>query len=223
MTLDHVLLIFRKEARDQLRDRRTLLAIQEGVNEGMIKMKCPSVFTLVPSSGFTLLDTWFGHATKDQELDLTLYCEHEKQWHAIPESGTYRFRPDQTWFDSLKKNWKQLAAITKRVAPLAGVAGASAIAVVATGIGKIEKVVGEFSRVPTGPLAAALETTQEAGEIELDTRFLLERLVEYLDTTRDATQPHKGGLFPYQLKEDGRLLWLCPTHRQQYDTARSRG
>ena len=198
--------------------RRRLTALQDGTNQAMVKTKCPSVFTLIPSTEFTLLDTWIEHATKDQELDLTLYCEYEKKWHPT-QYGVYRFRPDQAWFDSLKKNWKQMTAFTKRVAPLAGVLGAPALGAVAASVGEVEKVLGDFSIDQTGAIASALDRKDDPGEIDLETRYLLERLIEYVDTLRGAAHPKNGGLFPYQSKEDGSFLWLCPEHRKQYERA----
>src|SRR5262249_44259595 len=65
---------------------------------------CPSVFTLVPSRGFKLLDTWIESATQEEELELVLYCEDDSGWHATRHS-LYRFRPDQAWLDSLKESW----------------------------------------------------------------------------------------------------------------------
>jgi len=62
---------------------------------------------------------------------------------------------------------------------------------------------------------------QKAGLIGEDSRHLFESLTQHLDKERGDKQPAFGGLQPYILKEDGRLLWLCNEHRLQYEnTAR---
>src|SRR5262249_39758352 len=73
--------------------RRTLSAIQNAQNDELIKT-CPSMFTLAPSKGFKLLDTFFESATQKDELELSLYCEYEKGWHPTSKS-VYRFRAER--------------------------------------------------------------------------------------------------------------------------------
>jgi hypothetical protein len=72
----------------------------------------------------------------------------------------------------------------------------------------------------TPPLARELGLREQAGLIEPEARHLLARLIRHLDATRGETQPQFGGLNPYHLKEDGRLLWLCAEHREAYESAR---
>src|SRR5207249_8409664 len=102
-----------------LRSQMRLLHTQ-GINALNQQMEntCPSVFTLVPSRDFKVLDTWLESVTQGEELELALYCEHDSGWHATAHS-LYRFRPDQKWFDSAKKNWNTLVKVTKRVGALA--------------------------------------------------------------------------------------------------------
>lgn len=202
--------------------RRQLSAIQNAQNDELVKT-CPSMFVLAPAAGFELLDTYLEYATQKDELDLMLYCEWEKEWHTTQHS-VYRFRPEQEWFVSLKEKWSELVKVTKRVAPLAGF-GASLLGTPAVGIAvrklaeEAEKIAGGNEKVPAGELAAELGLRERTGLISLEARHLLARLIKYLDSTRAATQPALGGLHPYHLKEDGRLLWLCAEHRAQYDSA----
>jgi hypothetical protein len=73
--------------------RRRFTEERRGRNEQMEKT-CPSVFTLIPSRSFQQLGTWLESLTKAEELELTLYCEHDSGWHASAPS-VYRFTPDQ--------------------------------------------------------------------------------------------------------------------------------
>jgi hypothetical protein len=175
---------------------------------------CPSVFTLVPSRDFVLLDTWLESVTQTEELELTLYCEHDSGWHATSHS-LYRFRPDQEWFDSLKEYWNEFVSITKYVGPLAKTVG-KATGVVWAEIGGLgaEKL-PEIPRSPTGTMSGALGRNPQPEFIDLETRHLLEKLIGHLDSKRQQTDPKYGGLHPY-LIDDGRLLWLCAEHLKSY-------
>ncbi|MGA2903781.1 MAG: leucine-rich repeat domain-containing protein [Candidatus Korobacteraceae bacterium] len=173
---------------------------------------CPSVFTLLTSQGFKQLDTWFEWRTKDAELELTLYCEHDTEWHAIRDS-VYRFRVDQEWFGTFKEKWADLVRITKYVGPLAKVSGSPPIA----GIGALASSIAGLPELSRSPFA---EISRELGEkgkpefVDIETRHLLERLIASLDGRRGATEPTKpkyGGLHR-EIVEDGRVLWLCPDH-----------
>jgi Leucine-rich repeat (LRR) protein len=203
--------------------RRQLSAIQNGDNEGLVKT-CPSMFTLAPAKGFKMLETYLEYATQKEELELTLYCEWERQWHPTKHS-VYRFRPEQEWFGSLKEKWGEFLRVTKRVAPLAGVAGtllgAPAVGVAAKELAeRAEKFFPEGHKDPGNALAKDLGRRDQAGTIDPEARYLLGRLIKHLDTTRGGSYPEFGGLLPYHLKEDGRLLWLCGEHREQYESAR---
>jgi len=193
--------------------RRRFTEERRARNEQMEKT-CPSVFTLVPSRGFQQLDTWLESATKAEELDLTLYCEHDSGWHTTTYS-VYRFTPDQDWLDSLKEHWNRLVGITKYVGPLAKAFGkVTATAwVEATGLG-IEKL-PEFARSIAGPLSRELGEKEKPDPVDIETRHLLEGLIDHLDSKRSATEQKRGGLHAY-LIEDGRLLWLCPEHLKKY-------
>jgi len=200
--------------------RRLSSAIQNGQNEQLIKT-CPSMFTLAPAKDFRLLDTYLEYATQQEELELALYCEWEKQWHPTQHS-IYRFRPQQEWFGSLKEKWGVFVRVTKRVAPLAGVAGsllgAPALGVAAKELAeKVEKMSTESEKDRNGTLAEYLGLREDPAAIDLEARHLLKRMIESLDKTRGETHPEFGGLHPYLLKEDGRLLWLCAEHRAQYE------
>lgn len=203
--------------------RRQLSAVQNGLNEELIKT-CPSMFTLAPPAGFKLLDTYLEHATLEEELELTLYCEWEKRWHATQHS-VYRFRPDQEWFASLKEKWGVFVRVTKRVAPLVGIAGgllgASGVGAAAKELAeKAEKMSTEAEKDLSAALAKDLGLREDAGIVDMGTRYLLERMIKHLDKTRGETYPEFGGLRPYHVKEDGRLLWLCAEHRAQYENTR---
>lgn len=190
--------------------RRLFTEQRRGQNERVEKI-CPSVFTLIPSSGFHLVDTWMESATREEELELSLYCEHDSGWHTT-SSSVYRFRPDQEWFDLLKKWWGNCLAVTKYVVPLAKVVG-----VVVPGAevaGFVEKLPAPH-RWPEGKLAGPLGIRESPFVVEYETRYFLEGLIEHLDSLRSTNEPKKGGLYPYQI-EDGRLLWMCPEHVKAY-------
>jgi hypothetical protein len=63
-------------------------------------------------------------------------------------------------------------------------------------------------------------TRPSAQEIDPEARHLLARLIDSLDKKQGEPQPPFGGLHPYHVKEDGRLLWLCPAHRAEYEKTR---
>jgi hypothetical protein len=133
----------------------------------------------------------------------------------------YRFKPEQEWFESLKKNWEQFAKVTKRVAPLAAVVGgvigidAASVKEVAE---KAEKLTGDVKEI--GGIAEELGYQMTAGLVDEDARHLLEKLIRKLDGDRGPKQPEFGGLHPYHRKEDGRVLWLCSEHRAEYERMR---
>jgi hypothetical protein len=168
---------------------------------------CPSVFTLVPSRDFKQIDTWLESVTKGEELELALYCEHESGWHETPHS-LYRFRPEQKWVDKLKERWNGFVGVTKHVGPLAKTVGS------AIGVPWADLAV-PVARTDFGKLSSALGERDRPDLIEIETRFLLQDLIEHLDSKRGATEPKNGGLHPY-LVDDGRLLWLCPEHLKSY-------
>ena len=181
-----------------------------------VEKTCPSVFTLAPSKSFKLLDTWMESVTQTEELELTLYCEHDSGWHATAHS-LYRFRPDQEWFDEIKRRWSWFARVTKHVGPLAKTVGKAAqIPWAEVGGMGIEKL-PEAPRSDTGKFAAVLGNNAEPWLIELETRHVLEQLIEHLDSKRAAVEAKNGGLHKF-LMDDGRWLWLCPEHVRSYKT-----
>lgn len=177
-----------------------------------IEKTCPSVFTLLPSQGFRQLDTWFESQTQEEELELTLYCEDDSGWHATSHS-LYRFRLDQQWFGALKERWGQFVRVTKYVGPLAKVVGKAApwVELAAPVIEKMP----EASPSALGALSRELGEKEKPEFIDIGTRYLLEQLIDYLDSKRTETEPKRGGLHLY-IVEDGRVLWLCPDHLKQY-------
>ena len=203
--------------------RRQMSALQNGQNEELVKT-CPSVFTLAPTRDFKLLDTYLEYATQQEELELRLYCEWEKEWH-VTQHSVYRFRPEQEWFGSLKEKWGEFVGVTKRVAPLVSLGGflvgAPAVGVAMKAVAeRAEKMSAEGEKDRSSELAKDLGLRERSGVIDLEARHLLARLIGHLDKTRGETYPEFGGLHPYVLKEDGRLLWLCTQHREQYESTR---
>lgn len=193
--------------------RRQFTAQRHAQNDQMEK-NCPSIFTLVPSRDFKQLETWLESITQGEELELALYCEHDSGWHPTAHS-LYRFSPDQEWFDLLKKGWNKLVGVTKYVGPLAKAAGkaSKAIWLEAAGLG-IEKL-PEVARSEAVKLTEALGQKEQFEVIDIETRFLLEQLINHLDLQRPATTPKNGGLHRHII-DDGRLLWLCPEHKKLY-------
>jgi internalin A len=193
--------------------RRQFTAERHAKNQQMDK-KCPSVFTLVPSRDFKQLDTLFESNVKEEELELALYCEHDSGWHPTPYS-LYRFKPDKEWFDLLKRNWNRLVTVTKYVGPLAKAAGKASKLVALEAGGLAMEKLPEVSRSIAGILSGVLREKDWPESIDIEVRYLLERLIEHLDSKRSPTEPHNGGLQPYII-DDGRLLWLCPDHKKLY-------
>lgn len=194
--------------------RRLFTEHLRALNEQM-ENTCPSVFTLLPSREFTQLDTWIESMTKQAELELRLYCEHDSGWHETAHS-VYRFRNDQEWFLLVKNGWSRFAAVTKYVGPLVKTAGklSKVLPLEASGMA-LEKLPEAFS-MGTDTFRV-LEQTGEKKLVDIETRYLMKELIEHLDQQRADTKPKNGGLHPW-LIDDGRLLWLCPDHLKQYRT-----
>jgi hypothetical protein len=214
----------RPETEDGLRamhsEMRRLFTEALRAQREQMEKTCPSVFTLIPSRGFKQLDTWMESYTREEELELTLYCEHDSGWHPTSYS-LYRFRLDQEWFNLLKGKWNQLVRVTKRVGPLAKVVGkATAIPWVAESASLGVDNLPAASQSAARPLSRELGEKEQPGFIDIETRYLLDQLIDHLDQSqRKPTDPKKGGLQPY-LIEDGRLLWLCTEHLKQYKKRR---
>jgi internalin A len=175
---------------------------------------CPSVFTLVPARQFKMLETWMARATREEELELALYCEHDSGWHETAHS-LYRFSPDQEWFDELKKGWNGFVGVTKHVATLAKVTGKLSKMAPVEAAGLAAEKLPEAGRSPAGALVRAMGARTEIKAVELETRHLLEKLIAHLDSKRGVAEKKNGGLHK-QLIDDGRVLWLCPEHWDLY-------
>jgi internalin A len=193
--------------------RRQFTAQRHAQNEQMEK-NCPSVFTLVPSRDFKQLDTWLESFIKGEELELALYCEHDSGWHPTAHS-LYRFTPDQEWFDLMNKSWNKLVAFTKYVGPLAKAIGKASKLVALEVAGMAAEKLPEVSRSIAGTLSRELPGKDEPESIDIEVRYLLERLIEHLDSQRPPLEPRNGGLHRHII-DDGRLLWLCPEHKKLY-------
>jgi len=85
---------------------------------------------------------------------------------------------------------------------------------------RAEKMSAEGEKDRSSELAKDLGLRDHSGAIDLEARHLLARLIGHLDKTRGETYPEFGGLHPYHLKEDGRLLWLCAGHWEKYESTR---
>jgi internalin A len=193
--------------------RRRFTEQRRSQNEQLEK-KCPSVFTLVPSRDFQQIDTWLESITQGEELELALYCEYDPDWHPTSHS-LYRFKPDLAWFDQVKKSWNKLVMVTKHVGPLAKAVGKAGKLVGLEVAGMAAEKLPEISRSAAPGLAEALGEKEKPELVDIEMRFLLEQLINHLDSSRSTTEPKFGGLHPH-LVEDGRLLWLCPEHLKMY-------
>jgi Leucine-rich repeat (LRR) protein len=195
-------------------EMRRLFTQQLRARNEQIEKRSPSVFTLIPSKDFKQLDTWLESITEGEELELTLYCEHDSGWHTSAH-GVYRFTPDQDWFDSLKGSWNQLVGITRYVGPLAKAFGKAMALPIAEAVGLGTEKLPEAPRWLTGTMSHEIGMKGNPNFVNLEVRYLLEELINHLDSKRSAIERKKGGLHPY-IVEDGRLLWLCPDHFKKY-------
>jgi hypothetical protein len=195
--------------------RRGFTMIRQSENERMEK-PCPTVFTLVRSPDFKQLPGFWESFTKNEELELCLYCEHDSGWHATSAS-LYRFRPNQQWVEKLNKHWTPLVAVTRTLGPLSKAAGwAAEVALLAAG----EAVDRLRKDSPLSPLSGELGEKEKPQPVDIGTLHVLKDLIEHLDSERrekDPAAPPLGGLHPH-IVEDGRLLWLCPDHLSAYET-----
>jgi internalin A len=195
------------------------ITMMRRIENDRIDKPCPTVFTLVRSPDFKQLPTFWDSFTKNEELELCLYCEEDSGWH--PTAGSlYRFRPNKAWVEKLKKHWTPLIAVTLRLGPLAKAAGWAAEIVLLHAAGEaVDSLHGE-RHSPLAPLAGELGDQANPHWVDPPTLHVLKDLLEHLDSERrkeDHTAPPCGGLRPH-IVEDGRLLWLCPDHRKAYET-----
>jgi len=122
----------------------------------------------------------------------------------------------------VKEKWGQFVTVTKRVSPSVAFGG-SLVGAPTVGVAmkelaeNAEKMSSEREKDRSGALAKDLGLRGYAGLIDMEGRHLPAGLIKYLDSTRGGTHPEFGGLHPYQLREDGRLLWFCGEHREQYE------
>ena len=123
--------------------------------------------------------------------------------------------PRMVRFYFLKKGWNKFVGVTKYVGPLAKATGkaSKAIWLEATGLG-IEKL-PEVSRSAAGKFSEVLGQKAQPEFIDIETRYLLQQLIDHLDSQRPATKPKNGGLHRHII-EDGRVLWLCSDHKKLY-------
>jgi hypothetical protein len=195
-------------------DMRRLFTEQlRAQNEKMEKL-CPSVFTLLPSNMVTPMTTWLESILREEELELTLYCEQDLGWHPTTHS-VYRFTPDKEWLHLLKERWNQIVGVTKHVGPLVKAIGKGSRVPLVEAAGMVLETVPELSRDATGEISSRLGETKLPEFTDIETRELLNQLIDSLDSQRLVTEPKKGGLRAC-LIEDGRLLWLCPDHWKVY-------
>jgi hypothetical protein len=73
----------------------------------------------------------------------------------------------------------------------------------------------EASPSVAGALSEIVGRKAQPEWIDLETRHVLQQLIDHLDSQRPAAEPKNGGLHRY-LIDDGRLLWLCPEHVKSY-------
>ncbi len=203
--------------------RRGFTMIRQGDNERMNK-PCPTVFTLVRSPDFKQLPTFWESFTKNEELELCLCCEHDSGWHPTAHS-VYRFRTDKAAVDALKEHWNTLVEVTRRLGPLAKLAGWAAGIEVLKTAGEKMGGLHEAGKSPLGPLARELGEgdlgdKEKLQPVDIGTLHVLKDLIERLDSERrkeDPIAPPFGGLHP-RIVEDGRLLWLCAEHMKAYES-----
>jgi len=192
--------------------RRMFTALIKALNEQSEKT-CPSVFTLGPSQGFRQLPTTWESFTKEDQLELRLYCEHDSGWHPTHES-VYRFSPDKVWLEKLKANWGPLLAITLHVARLVKAVDWLADVVVFRALeDALEDTHGGVHPVHS-PRAGDLLLQEAPKLVDIQTREVLKELIDYVDS-KHPHEPRNGGLHPLTV-EDGRRLWLCERHWKEY-------
>jgi hypothetical protein len=192
--------------------RSNFTTVLRAMNEQLEKT-CPSIFTLVPTREFKQLPTFWESFTGEEELDLSLYCEHDSGWHPTPHS-IYRFLPNRDWIERLKAHWSPLVAFSLHVAPLAKAVGWAADLVVFHAFGEAVEGLHGAGHPALSPMAAELGREEAPQHVGIRTREVLKELIDHLDSKLPLGS-HYGGLRPH-IVEDGRLLWLCPDHLDIY-------
>ena len=76
------------------------------------EVRCPSIFSIVPARSGRIIGSAF---------ELRLYCEEPGAWHPLPgPAGQYQVTEPAEWLQKVAPHLKQLLAVLKHAAPLAG-------------------------------------------------------------------------------------------------------
>jgi internalin A len=91
--------------------QRMFLKILRATQEQQ-ETRCPSVFAVLPVKSRVLAGSTF---------ELHLYCEEPGAWHPLPgQAGHYQVNEPAEWLRNIAPYLKQLLAVLKHAAPLAG-------------------------------------------------------------------------------------------------------
>ena len=91
--------------------QRMFLKILRATQEQQ-ETRCPSVFAVLPVKSRVLVGSTF---------ELHLYCEEPGAWHPLPgQAGHYQVNEPAEWLRNIAPYLKQLLAVLKHAAPLAG-------------------------------------------------------------------------------------------------------
>ena len=219
-----------QEIQQQLADLKKLDAIMEKLDQQaeligrdftrrwnleMAKMEaeCPNTFIITHSSrGRFNPKNWVS-----QEYKLTLVCQHPPQPHAVEPA--YPLRQAEEWWITMSPWLNRLATFLKFGVPLAGktlevVLSEADIKNWQNAINLLEEFTQDIPELAKYESRDRDTTTPILHGEQQIVGSALRVLQHYLETV-DAQKV--WGNLRKTLTPDGHILWLCPSHRQQYE------
>ena len=173
------------------------------------EVRCPSIFAVIPEKSRLTGNTF----------ELRLYCEEPGAWHPLPDpSGRYQVNESADWLRKIAPHLKQLLAVLKHAAPLAGPVLGMAVSTMSERLkAEVDAMAELVAQIPEP--ARTLEPTRQErysepgpavrATTEADFRAL-EALLTKLDPDRTW-----GGL-SRKTTPEGLTLYLCREHYEAY-------
>jgi internalin A len=179
-----------------------------------MEIECPNTFLLLPKKS-TLFNpkNWMS-----QPYRLVLLCQHPHHLHPVGDG--YMLRQAEEWWVSVQPWLKHLVTLLKFGVPLAGqalgvVLDEAAFKNIHNGLSLIEEITKQLPEPSTFDTMDRRTTVPILRKEQDMTGAALRALHSYLQ----QVDPHRiwGGL-ERTITPEGHLLWLCPTHRAEYES-----
>jgi GTPase SAR1 family protein len=175
-----------------------------------IEAECPNTFFLIPGKHRPFNPkNWVSH-----DYQVFLMCQHPPGSHCVGDG--YELRKSREWWTTVSPWLKHLITFLKFGVPMGHAIGAVVDGVdiknMAAQIGLLEKITEDLAAIP------ALDSVDHVEQPHLSKEQLLGPALRALHSFLVEANPSQywGGLHKTVIP-DGNILWLCDTHRQQYE------